>query len=67
MHRRAYQGADDLHDLQKIVAERPAMMGIGTNLHTGDIACSSRPLPDGNAGSLLRTCDRLSGRCGPYR
>lgn len=37
MHRRPYRGVGDLTVMQRMVAERTRAMGIGSNLHTGDI------------------------------
>jgi mycothiol synthase len=38
VYRRAYRGASDLAAVQQLVAQRTMVMGIGTNLHPGDIA-----------------------------
>ena len=38
MQRRQFNGADDLAAMQQLVAERTEALGLGSNLHPGDIA-----------------------------
>ena len=38
MQRRQFNGADDLAAMQQLVAERAEALGLGSNLHPGDIA-----------------------------